>query len=175
MRGGQVLRARSANRMVCSNCNKREASHTVCGEDGTELHLCDGCYERLGGAASYLGEDAGFLADFLSTGQDEDVRCPVCGTTVADYRRTGLVGCASCYTAFREEIMPFVRRMHGKTRHVCKHPLGNGRLYELMDTLKSLRTELERALLEKRTEDTKRINRDIRDVQRMINEEGRHE
>lgn len=161
--------------MVCTNCNKREASHTVCGEDGVELHLCDGCYERLGGAASYLGDEGGFLADFLQTGQDEDVRCPACGTTIADYRRTGLVGCAICYASFREEIMPFVRRLHGKTRHVGKHPLGNGRLYELLDTLKSLRSELERALREKRTEDTKRINRDIRDVQRMINEEGRHE
>lgn len=31
-------------------------------------------------------------------------RCPVCGFTVEDYRRTGHLGCTDCYTVFAREL-----------------------------------------------------------------------
>ena len=119
--------------MLCTNCKKREATHTVCGNDGEEMHLCDGCFERLGGAAAYLGDGPDFFVNFLPPEKDDALKCPVCGTTLSDYTRTGLVGCAACYDTFREELMPVIRRIHGRTQHEGKRPLGSGKLFELFD------------------------------------------
>ena len=154
--------------MLCTNCKKREGVHTVRRADGTELCLCDGCYERLGGAAAYLGEGPGFFVSLLQADEGDGRACPACGTTLADYSRTGLLGCAECYETFREDLLPAIRRIHGKTEHEGKHPLGDGKLFELLDVQKRLRGELECALREKRMKDAERINRDIRDISRMI-------
>lgn len=48
--------------------------------------------------------------------------CPKCGTTLEEFRRTGLLGCAICYRAFAEEIMPTLRLVQGSVLHTGKHP-----------------------------------------------------
>lgn len=154
--------------MLCSHCQKNEATHTLEDEGGKPLSLCDECFERLGAAAGYFGSDPGFLVTFLQPKEDEGHACPVCGTALADYARTGLLGCAACYETFREQLRPTVRRIHGKTIHTGKHPLGDGKLYELLDERKRLRGELEQAVREKRMKDAERLNRDIRDISRML-------
>lgn len=76
--------------MLCSNCKKRFAVYTVkSGEE--ELHLCGDCYERLGYAAEFVGED--IFASFLKEDKKEEKRCPSCGVSFSDYTRTGLLGC----------------------------------------------------------------------------------
>lgn len=150
--------------MLCSNCQKKFAVHTVKnGED--ELHLCSDCYERLGYAAEFVGED--IFSSFLPE-RKEEKRCPACGTTLAQYERTGLVGCAECYAVFGEELMPAIARIHGRTQHTGKRPLGGDVLFELLAEQKSLRAELEQAVKEKRMKDAEKINRAIREITRAI-------
>ncbi len=152
--------------MLCSHCHNKEATHGVDGEDGLPP-LCDDCFARLGEAAGYFGSDAGLFVSFMQPETSEGV-CPACGTALSDYARTGLLGCAECYEAFREQLRPAVRRIHGRTVHTGKHPCGDGKMYELLDERKRLRGELERAVREKRMKDAERINRDIRDISRML-------
>ena len=64
--------------------------------------------------------------------------------------------------------MPSIRRIHGKTAHVGKRPLWDGKLLELQAVRKRLREELELALKEKRMKDAERINRDLRDISKML-------
>ena len=156
MRSGLRIPIEEDN-MLCTNCKKREGVHTIQRADGTELCLCDGCYERLGGAAAYLGEEPGFFVSLLQAEEGDARKCPVCGTPLA-----------ACYETFREDLMPAIRRIQGKTEHEGKHPLGDGKQFELLDVQKHLRSELESALREKRMKDAERINRDIRDISRMI-------
>ena len=152
--------------MLCSNCKKKFAVHTVKnGEE--EIHLCGDCYERLGYAAEFVGED--IFAAFLKPEKKEEKRCPNCGASFSDYARTGLLGCAECYKVFSEELVP-TNRMHGKTWHVGKRPLGGDVLFELRAEQKSLRAELELAVKEKRMKDAEQINRQIRDISRVIAE-----
>ena len=58
--------------------------------------------------------------------------------------------------------------MHGKTVHMGGHPLGNGRLYELLDERNRLRAELESAVKRKDMAEAERLNRDIREISRVI-------
>ncbi len=41
-----------------------------------------------------------------ATPLDMLAKCPVCGFTVEDYRRTGHLGCPDCYTVFAHELNP---------------------------------------------------------------------
>ncbi len=49
-------------------------------------------------------------------------RCPSCGSTYAEIRRTGVLGCAVCYTTFRMQIEGLLQRIHGAARHRGKAP-----------------------------------------------------
>ena len=64
--------------------------------------------------------------------------------------------------------MPSVRRIHGKTLHIGKRPLGDGKFFELVEERNRLRAELERALKEKRMKDAERLNRDIREISEIL-------
>lgn len=149
--------------MLCSNCKKRPATHFT-GDNENINGLCDECYERLGAALEF----AGGSPDLLPAPEEEPLACPVCGIPFEEYERTGLVGCAACYDAFRKELMPVIRGIHGKTTHEGKRPLGDGKMFELLEEQKRLRAELESAIREKRRQDADRLNRDIRDISRMI-------
>ena len=155
--------------MRCDNCKKKFAVHTVkSGEE--ELHLCSDCYERLGYAAEFVGED--IFAAFRKPEKREEKRCPSCGASLSDYMRKGLLGCPGCYEAFAEDLLPAITRIHGIPQHAGKHPLGGDVLFELRAEQKSLRAELEQAVKEKRMKDAERINRQIRDISRVIAEGG---
>ena len=73
--------------------------------------------------------------------------CPRCGTTIEDFRRTGLVGCAECYRVFRAEILATVRRVQGNhTRHTGEIPAASEEKYSFMLERQHLKEEIERAL-----------------------------
>ena len=42
--------------------------------------------------------------------------CSKCGLKFEDFVRTGLLGCAQCYTDFHDLLTPILRRLHGVTR-----------------------------------------------------------
>ncbi len=49
--------------------------------------------------------------------------CATCGWTLIDYKRTGKVGCADCYSFFKESLTPILAGYHGSTYHIGKMPL----------------------------------------------------
>ena len=154
--------------MLCSCCENREGTHRLQKEGEEDVWLCDECFERLGGAAACFGDSPDFFVSFFQPKKSGEGKCPVCGLTFEEYSHTGLVGCAACYTAFRDELMPAIRRIHGKTVHKGKHPLGNGSGFELLGEQKKLRAELERAFRENRLKDAERLNHDIRIISDLI-------
>lgn len=48
--------------------------------------------------------------------------CPSCKMDFETYKRTGRLGCNSCYTAFKENLSPIIKDYHGKNHHVGKVP-----------------------------------------------------
>lgn len=80
-----------------------------------------------------------------------------------EYARTGLLGCGTCYTFFREELMPELRRLQGKTSHEGKTPvLGVEEKYSVMVEKQYLQDSIERARQAGRTEEEKRLTRKLR-------------
>ena len=49
-------------------------------------------------------------------------RCPGCGTSLVEIRKSGRVGCPACYVAFRDHLEPLLRRVHGCVSHTIDEP-----------------------------------------------------
>jgi protein arginine kinase activator len=142
--------------MTCEICGARPAA-IRCAEvvDGVLTHrrLCEEC-ARERGVADSLASFAGPLVNVLMgllEGEAGRVSggvraCAGCGRTYDTFRRTGRLGCAACYDAFRDELRPLLRRVHGSTDHLGRVPRDlEGRLAAVKE-LKKLRVDQERAV-----------------------------
>lgn len=107
--------------MLCQRCKKNVATENyveIINGEKYESHLCAKCSQEMYGQLhSKMSEDV--CAWLFGSNAPKKV-CPVCGTTYADYERSGLLGCASCYDVFKEELLPAINAIHGKVEHVGK-------------------------------------------------------
>ena len=51
-----------------------------------------------------------------------NTKCPQCGFSQADFKKTGRLGCPECYEHFEEGIEGLLKTMHKGTRHTGKAP-----------------------------------------------------
>ncbi len=120
--------------MKCDRCEQEATVHelrVVAGKK-VEKHLCETCAREDGiqthGSGS-VGELVGQLmlasagpASPLA-GVTKPAACPTCKTTFADFRQTGLMGCADCYAAFERALTGLLERAHeGGMQHIGKSP-----------------------------------------------------
>jgi protein arginine kinase activator len=118
--------------MLCDVCGERDAvvKVTQVGEQGkTLVQMCERCAaERniettVSLSKNPLGE---FLLDLqkqTSPSPTETARCTFCSATLRDFRATGRLGCARCYSVFEPSLRDLLRRVHGSSKHL-------GRRYE---------------------------------------------
>lgn len=118
--------------MLCDVCGERDAvvKITQVGEQGkTLVQLCDKCAAERGVETTVslsknpLGEFLSDLHKETSPSSIDSVSCSFCSATLRDFRATGRLGCARCYTAFEPSLRDLLRRVHGSSRHL-------GRRYE---------------------------------------------
>lgn len=50
------------------------------------------------------------------------LRCPFCGTEVSSFLETGFVGCAECYSTFKDYARELALEIHRRPNHVGKVP-----------------------------------------------------
>ena len=141
--------------MLCCICKQKEAKvhlTQIAGDKMQKVDLCEDCAKHKG-----VNDPAGFsLADLLlglgaaqeveQASGGVDLKCPRCGFTQADFKKTGRLGCADCYLTFAEGLEGLLKTMHKGTRHIGKVPqfLVQGR--DLADRLKSLQKKLTTAI-----------------------------
>jgi protein arginine kinase activator len=141
--------------MLCDQCKERDAVvhlTQIVDAEVTQLHLCEKCAAAKG-IETTVAMPKHPLGDFLHAVQQQSVpatgdqaRCAYCQTTLRDFRASGRLGCAQCYTAFEGALRELLRRVHGSARH-------RGREYELpvapgfaLSELDSLRERLQQAV-----------------------------
>lgn len=109
----------------CDGCGRVGVTVQVYQTRGTEYHelwLCGHCADAIGVDASNA-EPAPTAGELLSGLVHRPTRsCPECGTTFKQIRRTGMVGCAECYRAFRARIIPLIRPATGRVQHIGRFP-----------------------------------------------------
>lgn len=159
--------------MLCQHCKKREAVVNYAGSNNGKkfsCHLCKICYAEMFGEINSQINKAVMAGLFGKSVRRVQI-CPVCGTTFDDYERTGLVGCASCYDVFKEQLMPSILRIHGKAEHIGKVGNNNDEL-GLHRRLKTLQEQLEEAIRERRYGEADRLNRQINSIKKTLHGGG---
>lgn len=129
--------------MLCENCGKNEAAihlTQIQNNEMTTRHLCEACAETMGLSSGGAGPTAP-LADFIaqmgkaiaSETATTAGTCPSCGLTLADFKKTGRLGCARCYSVFDTSLRGLLRKLHGGTQH-------SGKVYLQKDPTETDRT-----------------------------------
>lgn len=136
-----------------------------------KVDLCEGCSKAKG-----IQEATGFsLADLkvgLGSGDEISVeaglRCPVCGFTQADFKKTGRLGCSACWETFEAGLATLLRAMHKSDRHVGKVPSKAAHTLVITEQIKELTAGLERAVRDEKYEDAAHIRDLIRQLESQL-------
>ncbi len=139
---------------MCDICGKNEATLKVRQLDkegrATELTVCADCARKRGlsGVEEIKSDTAQVMAELKSRieNKDKEIVCPRCGMTFLDFKRLGRLGCAECYQAFREELAPLLRRLHGAMQHIGRTVQPGRKVAQERLEMQRLRAELEKAI-----------------------------
>jgi protein arginine kinase activator len=140
---------------MCSVCKTKPATvffTNVSSENKfVNLNLCDDCAKAKG-----FNDPTSFaMADLmLGLGAAQEIeqavglelKCPRCGFSQADFKKSGRLGCPECYRTFAEGLNGLLKTMHKGTRHVGKSPEALRQTRENVDRLKSLQKKLAKAI-----------------------------
>ncbi len=162
--------------MLCEKCGKNHATthiKTVVNGVVKEYNLCAYCAAKQGYTTNSL---AGMLASMfgeISNGElsKHQTKCSVCGAAFSDIAKTGKVGCSECYTVFYNELLPYLKRVHGSTEHAGKVPNSaplNAK--PQTQTVEDLRNELSRLVAEEKYEQAAVIRDKIKEMEEKDNE-----
>ena len=165
--------------MLCDICKKNVATvHLTQMDHGKtkKVDLCEACSKTKG-----LDDPTAFsLADLLlglGAAQEmeqatagSDLKCPHCGFTQADFKKTGRLGCPECYTTFAEGLEGLLRTMHKGTKHVGKVPQSLKHNHDLSEKLKTLQKRLDKAITDEDFEAAIHLRDDINTVKGQLDE-----
>lgn len=137
-----------------------------------KVNLCESCAKAKG-----VSDPTGFaMADLLlglgATQQIErgqpSQRCPVCGFTQADFKKTGRLGCSACYDTFADGLAALLKGMHKGLKHTGKMPARLSRRFAMADRAKALEAELQHAVKDEKYEDAARLRDEIRRIEHEL-------
>ena len=160
--------------MLCDSCSERDAVvHLTTIENNAvhQLHLCEKCAAERGVETSVAAPKHP-LGEFLQAVQQQSVpasadagRCTFCGLTMKDFRATGRMGCARCYSVFEPSMRELLRRVHGSARHIGQgYRAPQDEVMERVSVLGELREKLRRAIEQEQFE----VAAELRDRIRVI-------
>jgi protein arginine kinase activator len=93
-------------------------------------------------------------------------KCPKCGHTWSDFRRTGRFGCSECYNTFRSEAAATIRQIHSTTRHTGKVPSKAGAGISRKREYENLKAQLQKAVSSEDYEKAAKLHKRIREMEK---------
>lgn len=159
--------------MNCERCIKRPATilvTKVTNGKKTETRLCSQCAGETEGL--YFNTDMSIqtiLAGLLDTSLKESqvqASCKQCGMTYQELKKTGKLGCESCYKVFEPYLNATLKKLNGAAIHIGKIPkINKGKLIRRrkMDELKA---ELQKAIKNEEYEIAATLRDEIRNIEK---------
>jgi protein arginine kinase activator len=161
--------------MLCTICKEKPATvhlTQIVGDKMQKLDLCEECAKTKG-----LNDPTSFgLADLdlvLGLGASQqleqaaggvELKCPRCGFTQADFKKSGRLGCPECYVTFAEGLAGLLKSMHKGTRHVGKAPEALRATRENAGLLKTLQAKLAKAIKDENYEQAAQLRDEIKQL-----------
>jgi protein arginine kinase activator len=174
--------------MLCDICGKKQATvhlTEIIDDQMTELHLCEECAKEKGNQMEKHFDLSDLLAGLADIGgqagpgahTEEKIKCPTCGMTYQDFKTIGQLGCPDCYKAFKKNLMPLLKRIHGSTQYFGKMPAvssapsgkaqsARAKVVSVAQELQELKTKLQKAVQQEEFEEAARLRDRIRDLEK---------
>jgi protein arginine kinase activator len=158
--------------MLCDVCKCNDATVFLTQiQDGKmqKVNLCEACSKEKG-----VEDPKSFaLADLLlGIGAAEEIekggssqKCPVCGFSQADFKKTGRLGCSECYVTFAEGLTSLLKAMHKGTEHVGKLPERAQRSIALSYRMRALTENLQKAVADENYETAASLRDQIKQLE----------
>lgn len=142
--------------MKCDRCDNSATVHliemTKAGQK-VEKHLCEehaiaeGIAVKVNHAPINELLEKFVLKHAGTTMEPTPLTCQQCGLNYETFRKTGLLGCPDCYTAFEGALASLLERAHeGVAHHLGKVPTHAGANEMRQQRLRQLRQELDQAV-----------------------------
>lgn len=157
--------------MLCQKCHKNEA--TVYYKQNingviSEYALCDQCAGK--GSISLNLNPFGAL--FTQQQKPRATkRCTLCNTGFDEIKSRGKVGCAECYSVFKNELAPIIANIHSGAKYSGKRQNGAEDKTAEPDQLNSLRLQLKNAIDSEEYELAAQLRDKIKEIERGKNNE----
>ncbi|MCH6255541.1 UvrB/UvrC motif-containing protein [Puniceicoccaceae bacterium K14] len=163
-----------AKPLKCDLCDSQATVHLtqIVNNQIHKIDLCESCAEAKG-----ITDPNGYsLADLLvKPPANEEVSepagslvCSKCGYTQREFKKTGRVGCPSCYEAFSGLIRPALETMHKGENHRGKVPLKAMERRSYEDRLNELELDLKTAIEEEQYEDAAKFRDEIIELKKSL-------
>lgn len=163
--------------MLCCVCKEKTATvhlTQITGDKMQKVDLCEDCAKQKG-----VNDQTGFsLADLLlglgasqeleQSAGGTDTKCPQCGFTHADFKKSGRLGCAECYKTFAEGLGSLLKSMHKGTRHVGKVPEDLRTKRDLTEQMNSLQKKLAKAIESEDFEQAAQLRDEIKQLNNRL-------
>ncbi len=156
--------------MKCDRCGQPSVYHSTLIVNGVSknTNLCRDCAIKEGvfnqQKPSLFDDMFASFSDVLGFEQVENVVCPVCKTSLREFKSTGRLGCPNCYDMFREEIKDIVKRIAPFEAHkqdAIKPTKTKPIKLSKEEQIKQLREQMKLAVEEERYEDAAKIKKQI--------------
>jgi protein arginine kinase activator len=163
--------------MQCQLCGKRPAVvHFTQIENNkkSEYHVCEKCAEERGFHTSLakskfsVGDLLAGMVDQTAGGEEAKVgrvQCPRCHMVYSAFKESGRLGCSECYSTFRAQLRPLLRRIHGSTKHVGKTPVRDSARVALRREIQKLHEDMQKAIEHEEFETAARLRDRIRSIE----------
>ena len=172
--------------MLCDDCHKNEACihiTQISPEGKIDKNLCEKCASRYGNFMQEPQSEDYTVNDFLkgifskpSKEEAEDVHhglvCSNCGMTYQDFMHSGKIGCSSCYSTFRKQLIPLLKRIHGAVLHNGKIPKRTGGTLVVKQEISVLKDKLQMAVKSEEYEKAAEYRDRIRALEQKLAAEG---
>jgi protein arginine kinase activator len=115
---------------LCDDCGINPATihlTQIKNETTAVSHLCDECAQKHGITISIEQSNEPAQNKQPETPAVPDTLCLQCGFTLSEFKSSGRLGCAHCYSAFQKDIDVMLTQIHGGALH-------KGKLYRKNDS-----------------------------------------
>jgi len=159
--------------MKCDACGDKEATvflTQIVEGNMHKVNLCEACAKEKG-----VNDPTGFaLTDVLSgIGSEKEMegavlaksKCPGCGFTLADLKKTGRLGCSLCYDIFSDHLEGMLRNMHKGLVHAGKMPGPQRETRRLGERIQGLKSSLDEAVASEQYELAANLRDQIRQIE----------
>lgn len=114
--------------MLCPNCGKKPVEFFIEINDGVKkerLSLCRDCFKDY--YQKFLKDTFKELVEMIERDLfEENGVCPYCGRRWREIEETKEVGCANCYTIFKDNLVNIIEKIYGKKKYKGKSPKSSG-------------------------------------------------